>query len=46
MVDGFNMLNVNTVTGYDSGNMSTLGFTQVTNIVPPRVIRFGAQFGF
>jgi hypothetical protein len=46
MVDGFNMLNENTITGYNSNNRSATGFTQPANIVPPRVIRFGAQFGF
>jgi hypothetical protein len=46
MVDGFNMLNVNDVQGYSSNNISAAGFTQISSIVPPRVIRFGAQFGF
>ncbi len=46
MLDGFNLFNINTVTGWNSNNMSTTGFTQPSNIVPPRVVRFGAQFGF
>ena len=46
MLDGFNVLNVNTITGYNSGNKSTAGFTEPSNIVPPSVWRFGAQFGF
>ena len=47
MLDGFNVFNINTVTGFSSGNLSTpTPFGQPTNIVPPRVIRFGAQFSF
>jgi hypothetical protein len=45
MLDTFNVFNVNTVTGFSSNNQSSTGFTQPNNILPPRVIRFGAQFG-
>jgi hypothetical protein len=46
MVDGFNILNVNTITGWASNNRSETDFNAPDSIVPPRVIRFGAQFGF
>jgi hypothetical protein len=46
MLDGFNVFNVNTITSFNSNNQSTTGFTQPSNIIPPRVVRFGAQFGF
>jgi hypothetical protein len=46
MVDAFNILNVNTVTDWESDNRSSIDFTAPSSIVPPRVIRFGAQFGF
>jgi hypothetical protein len=46
MLDGFNVFNINTITGWNSGNRSSTGFTQPSSIVPPRVFRFGAQFGF
>jgi hypothetical protein len=46
MVDGFNVLNVNTITGWGSNNRSENDFNAPDNIIPPRVIRFGAQFGF
>ncbi len=46
MVDGFNMLNVSTITGYDSNNLSATTVGLISTIVPPRVVRFGAQFGF
>jgi hypothetical protein len=46
MLDGFNLFNINTITGWNSSNMSSTGFTQPSNIVPPRVVRFGAQIGF
>ena len=45
-MDGFNVLNVNTITGWGSNNRSDIDFTAPDNIIPPRVIRFGAQFGF
>jgi hypothetical protein len=46
MLDTFNVFNVNTVTSFNSNNTSSTGFTQPSNILPPRVLRFGAQFGF
>jgi hypothetical protein len=46
MVDAFNILNVNTITGYGSNNRSESDFIAPDSIVPPRVIRFGAQFSF
>jgi hypothetical protein len=46
MLDGFNVFNINTVTNWGSGNLSTVAFTQPSSIVPPRVVRFGAQFSF
>jgi hypothetical protein len=46
MLDGFNMFNINTITNWSSGNLSTAAFNQPSGIVPPRVVRFGAQFGF
>jgi hypothetical protein len=46
MLDGFNMLNEDTITGYVSGNISTAGGTQPSQIVPPRVFRFGASIQF
>jgi hypothetical protein len=46
MLDAFNVLNVNTIREYESDNRSEVDFTAPSSIVPPRVIRFGAQFGF
>jgi hypothetical protein len=46
MVDGFNMLNEATILGYASNNKSRSGFTQPSNIVPPRVFRLGASLNF
>ena len=46
MVDGFNMLNEATILGYASNNQSRTGFTQPSNIVPPRVFRLGASLVF
>jgi hypothetical protein len=46
MLDGFNMLNQNTILGYGSNNQSRAGFTQPANIVPPRVFRVGASLQF
>jgi hypothetical protein len=46
MLDGFNMLNDNTILGYGSNNQSRSGFTQPANIVPPRVFRVGASLTF
>jgi hypothetical protein len=46
MLDGFNVLNEATITGFSSSNRSSTGFTQPSNIIPPRVLRVGAQFGF
>jgi hypothetical protein len=46
MLDGFNLLNENTILGYASNNQSRSGFTQPNNIVPPRVLRMGASVTF
>jgi hypothetical protein len=46
MFDGFNILNVNTITSFSSGNRSLAGFTQPTVIVAPRVFRVGARVMF
>jgi len=46
MLDGFNMLNENTILSYVSNNQSLVGFTQPASIVPPRVFRFGGSFQF
>ena len=46
MLDGFNMLNENTVLSYGSNNQSLAGFTQPATIVAPRVFRFGASLNF
>jgi hypothetical protein len=46
MLDAFNVFNINTITDWESNNRSTFDFTAPSSIVPPRVIRFGAQFGF
>jgi hypothetical protein len=46
MLDGFNVFNVNTITSWGSNNLNDSDFNAPDNIVPPRVIRFGAQFGF
>ncbi|HET9368835.1 MAG TPA: hypothetical protein VFO19_01255, partial [Vicinamibacterales bacterium] len=46
MVDGFNLLNISTIQGYTSGNASLATSSQVNEVVPPRVFRFGAQFSF
>jgi hypothetical protein len=45
-LDGFNVLNVNTIQTYVSGNQSVAGFTQPATIVAPRVFRFGASVNF
>jgi hypothetical protein len=46
ILDAFNVFNINTITAYSSGNMSTAGFTQPTTIVSPRVFRVGTQLVF
>ena len=46
MMDGFNMLNENTILGYNSNNQSLAGFKQPATIVQPRVFRFGATIQF
>jgi hypothetical protein len=46
MIDGFNMLNTPTVLGYSSNNLSLTTNTRVSNIIPPRVFRIGAQINF
>jgi hypothetical protein len=46
MMDGFNMLNENTILGYVSNNQSRAGFTQPATIVAPRVFRFGTSINF
>jgi hypothetical protein len=45
-LDGFNMLNENTILSYVSNNMSLGGFTQPASIVPPRVFRAGISVQF
>ena len=44
--EGFNVMNSNTITSYNSGNKSTAAFTQPTVIIAPRVFRFGARVAF
>ena len=46
MLDGFNVMNSNTITSWSSNNRSSANFTRVSGIVPPRVFRVGAQIGF
>jgi Carboxypeptidase regulatory-like domain len=46
MFDAFNVMNVNTITTYSSGNRSLAGFTQPTAIIAPRVFRVGARLAF
>ena len=46
MLDGFNILNVNTIQGYSSNNLSNTNNTAPNSIIPPRVFRFGAQINF
>jgi len=45
-VDLFNVFNINTITSWSSSNLSSAQFNSPSNIVPPRVLRVGAQFGF
>ena len=37
MLDGFNVFNINTITGWESDNRSETDFTAPSSIVPPRV---------
>ena len=46
ILDAFNVFNINTITAYASGNISTAGGTQPSTIVSPRVFRVGTQFVF
>jgi hypothetical protein len=46
ILDAFNILNINTITGFTSGNKSLAGFTQPSTIVAPRVIRIGTRIAF
>jgi hypothetical protein len=46
MLDGFNVMNSNTITSWASNNRSIANFERVSGIVPPRVFRVGAQVGF
>lgn len=46
MLDGFNMFNANTITGYSSNNRSSTSFTSPSSIVPPRVFRIGGSISF
>ena len=41
--DVFNVMNANPVTGWRSVNFGTAAYGQVSGILNPRVIRFGAQ---
>ena len=46
MFDAFNVLNVNTITGYASNTLSSSNFNAPSAIIPPRVFRVGAQIVF
>jgi hypothetical protein len=46
ILDAFNVFNINTITAYASGNISTAGGTQPSTIVSPRVFRVGMQLVF
>ncbi|MGE3343664.1 MAG: carboxypeptidase regulatory-like domain-containing protein [Vicinamibacterales bacterium] len=54
MLDGFNILNNDLITGYSSNNLSLLGSTsnpiipaeRISSIIPPRIFRVGATFSF
>ena len=46
MFDAFNVLNVNTITGYASNTLSSANFNAPNAIIPPRVFRVGAQIVF
>jgi hypothetical protein len=46
MFDIFNVFNVNTIQSYNSNNMSSGNFVVPTGIIPPRVMRVGAQITF
>jgi hypothetical protein len=46
ILDAFNVFNINTITAYASGNLSTAGGTQPSTIVSPRVFRIGTQIVF
>jgi hypothetical protein len=46
MFDIFNIFNTNEVQGWSSGNKSSSNFLVPTSIVPPRVMRIGAQITF
>ena len=46
MFDIFNIFNVNDVQSYNSNNLSSGNFVVPTGIVPPRVMRVGAQITF
>ena len=46
MFDAFNVLNVNTITGYASNTLSSTNFNAPNAIIPPRVFRVGAQIVF
>jgi len=54
ILDAFNVLNANTpenqgntgINAYASNNRSSLGYTQPTSIIPPRVFRVGTQIAF
>jgi hypothetical protein len=43
-LDGFNMLNINTITSQQT--LSGAAFGTVLNFIPPRMLRFGASFRF
>lgn len=46
MLDGFNILNDNSVLSYNSNFITRVGYTQPRTIVPPRVFRVGAAINF
>jgi len=46
MFDAFNVFNINTITSFNSNNLSSGNYVVPTGIVPPRVFRLGAQMTF
>jgi len=46
MLDAFNVFNTAKILSYSSNNSSSQNFTVPTSIIPPRVVRLGAQFTF
>jgi len=46
MLDAFNILNINTITGFSSDNLGDSNFASPSGIVPPRVLRVGLSIAF